>query len=124
MELYTGTFPKPIALLITAYNRQSLVERALSSLEPELYLLDIVLVDDGSAPAINIDKFAHYPIHLIRMPKNGGTMRASNAGLEYIYLKHYEFIARLDSDDVVINQRFTKQLAFMRSHPDIGPPCQ
>lgn len=111
---------KPIALLITAYNRQERLERTLASLEAELHLLDVVLVDDGSTPPINIDKFSRYPIHLIRLPENRGAMAASNAGLKFIYEKNYEFIARLDSDDVVISQRFTKQLAFMRSHPDIG----
>jgi len=111
---------KPIALLITAYNRQEKLERTLASLEPELHLLDIILVDDGSDPPINIDIFSHYPIHLIRLPENRGIVGALNAGLEYIYSTDYEYIARLDSDDVVINQRFTKQLAFLREHRDIG----
>ena len=111
---------KPIALLITAYNHQDKLERTLKSLEPELHLLDIILVDDGSAPPIHIDKFLDYPIHLIRLPENCGVMRASNTGLEYIYCKNYEFIGILDHDDVVINQRFTRQLAFLQTHPDIG----
>jgi glycosyltransferase involved in cell wall biosynthesis len=111
----------PIVLLMTAHNRQSSLEQSLASLEPEIHLLDIVLVDDGSGPSIiNIDKFSHYPIHLIRLPENRGAIAASNAGLEYIYTKNYEFIARLDSDDIIINQRFTRQLEFMRLHPEIG----
>jgi glycosyltransferase involved in cell wall biosynthesis len=111
---------KPIALLIPAYNHQDRLAKTLASLEPDLHLLEIILVDDGSTPPISIDKFPHCPIHLIRLPANRGIVGALNAGLEYLYAQHYEFIARLDSDDVVINQRFTKQLAFLRTHPDIG----
>jgi GT2 family glycosyltransferase len=110
----------PVALLITAFNRQGLLERALVSLEPELSLLDIVLIDDGSNPPINIDRFSHYPITLIRLKKNQGAMAASNEGLKHIYSRGYEYMARLDSDDVAINNRFSKQLSFLKSNPDIG----
>lgn len=110
----------PIALLMTAYNRQPMLERTLLSLEEEIPLLDIVLVDDGSHPPVTIERFRHYPITLIRLERNQGAMAASNEGLKHIYSKDYEYIARLDSDDVVINQRFGKQLSFLRDNPDIG----
>lgn len=110
----------PIGVLITAYNRQERLERTLKSLESELPLMHIVLVDDGSNPPISTKSFPTYPIHLIRLPTNRGPMAASNEGLRYIYARGYEFIARLDSDDVAINERFSKQLSFMRQNVDIG----
>ena len=111
---------KPIVVLITAFNRQSKLERTLKSLQPELHLLDIVLVDDGSNPPIQLNEFSDYPIYLITLPHNVGAATAANAGLRYIYEKDYEYIARIDSDDVAINGRFTKQINFMREHQDIG----
>ena len=111
---------KPIALLIPAYNRHAFLERTLLSLKPELELLDIILVDDGSVPAIDIAPFADYPITLICLASNQGIARALNKGLEHIFSSGYEFIARLDLDDIALNQRFTKQLAYLRAHPDIG----
>jgi glycosyltransferase involved in cell wall biosynthesis len=110
----------PIALLITTYNRQYMLERALLSLEEEIPLLDIIVADDGSNPPITIERFPHYPITLIRLEHNQGAMAASNEGLKHIYSKDYEYIARLDSDDVVINGRFSKQLSFLKDNPDIG----
>jgi glycosyltransferase involved in cell wall biosynthesis len=111
---------KPIALLVTVCNRQKKLERMLSSLSDELALIDIVLVDDGSDIAVDIKGFADYPIHLIRLDSNQGPAAASNDGLRYILDKPYEYIARLDSDDVVMPGRFAKQLAFLQDNPEIG----
>ncbi len=96
------------------------MERTLRSLEPELHLLDIVLVDDGSSPPIRLDSFLDYPIHLIRLPHNSGAAAAANAGLKFIYEQDYQYLARIDSDDVAINGRFGKQLNFMTENQDIG----
>lgn len=111
---------KPIAVLIPVYNRQEGFEKTLLSLEPELHLLDIVVVDDGSVPAIHADRFPGWPIRLIRLDWNQGVEEALNAGLRYIYEQDYTFIARIDSDDCAIHQRFQKQLAFMEAHPEVG----
>jgi glycosyltransferase involved in cell wall biosynthesis len=110
----------PIALLVTAYNRQEKLERMLESVRSEKQLLDIVIVDDGSATALHADRFPDYSIHIIRQDINRGAMAASNIGLEYIMSKGYELIARLDSDDMSRGNRFAQQLAFMKDNPDIG----
>jgi len=111
---------KPIALLITVYNNQSGLEKTLLSLIPDSALMDIVIVDDGSALPVDLSKFSELSIHLIRLPNNLGIETAANMGLEYLYGCHYEFLARIDAGDVALNHRFSKQLAFLRENPAIG----
>lgn len=111
---------KPIALLINVLNRQQKLEESLKSLESELDLIDIIVVDDGSPTPITLAAFAGWPIHLIRLEVNQGVAGATNAGLEYIYAKGYEFIARLDAGDYAMPLRFARQLAFLRENPEVG----
>lgn len=116
----SGATRPPIALLIPVHNRPHLLRRALASVAGERELFDVILVDDGSEPPIALEETAGLSIHVIRLDRNTGVSAALNAGLDYIFERGYEYIARLDSDDAAVHGRFAKQLAFLRQHPDIG----
>ena len=82
---------------------------------------EIVLVRDGQVPT-ELDHLINeyeicYPkvFNIIRLEKNGGLGNALRLGVENV---KYNLVARMDSDDICLPNRFEKQLAFMEEHPE------
>lgn len=82
---------------------------------------EIVLVQDGPVPeslsALLTEYENKYPevMHIIRLEKNGGLGNALKLGVENA---KYDIVARMDSDDICLLDRFEKQLAYLEAHPD------
>lgn len=82
---------------------------------------EIVLVQDGPVPddlSSLIREYENlYPrvMHVIRLEKNGGLGNALKIGVENA---KYDIIARMDSDDICLPDRFEKQLAYLETHPE------
>lgn len=82
---------------------------------------EIVLVQDGPVPealsAVLSEYESNYPevMHVIRLAKNGGLGNALKLGVENA---KYDIIARMDSDDICLPDRFEKQLAYLEAHPE------
>lgn len=83
---------------------------------------EVVLVKDGPVPEIiqtvidEIDK--QYPgiIRQLQLEKNVGLGLALNEGLK---ICKYELVARMDSDDICLPERFEKQLLIFELNPKI-----
>jgi glycosyltransferase involved in cell wall biosynthesis len=84
--------------------------------------MEIVLVEDGPLPdglhhvierwkSILGNKFV-----VLRNEKNLGLTKSLNRGLN---VAHGELIARMDSDDICLPDRFEKQLAYLEAHPEV-----
>lgn len=81
---------------------------------------DVILVEDGKLTddlekLINDYERSHKELHVIRHGENRGLGRALNDGIRYC---RNELIARMDADDIAKPQRFEKQIAFFKAHPD------
>ena len=81
---------------------------------------EVVLVKDGPLTVeldTQIDALCHvHPeIRVIALEKNQGLGIALRTAVE---AAQYELIARMDSDDIALPDRFEKQLAFMATHPE------
>ena len=110
---------KSIALLIPVHNGQETLEKSILSIRGEdKDIVDIIVVDDGSAEPVTLDRLRDYNITLLRLPENQGIQHSLNAGLKYILQKDYLYTARLDAGDAIIAGRFLKQKNFLDSHPD------
>lgn len=98
---------------------------------------EIVLIVDGPVPnGVNlvIDKYTElYPdmFQVVRLKKNGGLGNALRLAVEKA---NNELIARMDSDDIALPNRFEQQLMFFNQNPEldivggditefIGEPC-
>lgn len=113
------------SVLTSVYHndRPEFVDRALASItacqttKPD----EIVIVVDGpvSAGISNLlNKYRkEYPglFNIIRLPQNKGLGNALRIGVESVKT---EIIARMDSDDIAVANRFDKQLAYLESHKD------
>lgn len=82
---------------------------------------EIVLVRDGQVPA-TLDNLLNeyettYPtvFKIIRLEKNGGLGKALKLGVESA---KYDIVARMDSDDICLPNRFELQLQYMEAHPE------
>lgn len=82
----------------------------------------LVIVKDGSLTP-ELDKILRKwqlkvgdAIKLIEFPRNLGLGAALNVGLEAC---DYNLVARMDTDDVAVPDRFEKQLRYLVDHPEV-----
>jgi glycosyltransferase involved in cell wall biosynthesis len=108
-----------ISVVIPAYNAAEYLESALASVRAQTFTdFEIVVVDDGSkdrTKAILERMATQEPRLRILSRPNTGIVGALNDGLA---AARGEFVARMDADDLCLPQRFEKQIAFLRVHPD------
>lgn len=109
-----------ISVIVPAYNAAPHIEETLDSILHQTFQeFEIIVVDDGSTDdTVNIvNRYANNDsrIHLVQQ-QNGGSSKARNTG---IALARYEWIAPVDSDDVLLPQRFEKQLAAAAKYPQV-----
>lgn len=82
---------------------------------------EIVLVQDGPVPYELSRVLLEYKdkygkvLNVIGLDKNGGLGNALRIGVEK---SKYDILARMDSDDICLPDRFEKQLKYLEDHPD------
>lgn len=83
---------------------------------------EIVLVQDGPVPTglsvllSELEQTYANIMHVIRIEKNSGLGNALRLGVENA---KYELVARMDSDDICLPNRFEKQIEYMEVHPEV-----
>lgn len=81
---------------------------------------EIIIVKDGPLSAeldvVLNDFMVVAPIKIVALSTNGGLANALNEGYKRC---KYEYIARMDADDISLPQRFEKQLTFLEYHKEI-----
>jgi glycosyltransferase involved in cell wall biosynthesis len=108
-----------VSVVAGAYNAQRYLPEMIESiLEQTFRDFEFILVDDGSTDrtAQIISEYASKDARIrpIRIP-HGGIVDAANTGLN---AARAELIARADSDDVALPQRFERQVRYLAEHPE------
>ena len=105
-----------VSVVITTYNRVSLVERALASvLAQSLPADEIIIVDDGSTDdTVSTLKSLHPEVNLIQQD-NQGVSAARNTGIS---AARHDWIALLDSDDVWHENKLERQIKALKNAPE------
>lgn len=122
MSLDGASVPGLVSTIIPVYNRGAMLREAVGSVLAQNWQpIEIIIVDDGSTddtPQVMAELRACNPgtIRLHRQ-SNAGPGRARQAGLE---LSCGEFVQFLDSDDVLLPDKFERQVAGLRGDPDAG----
>ncbi|GHV72345.1 hypothetical protein AGMMS49928_29020 [Spirochaetia bacterium] len=115
------------SVLLSVYKNEKpeYLNRALVSIWDDQTLKpdQIVLVEDGQLTS-ELDKVIDEwqqrlsdIFTVVNLPENVGLGAALNEGLKYC--KH-DLVARMDTDDVSLPDRFEKQIAFMNNNPQIA----
>ena len=110
-------------MLIPHYNNPAGLLNSVASIGPTENV-DVLVVDDGSSVRFQETKIRQSArfgrqIFFVYLPQNQGIGAALNAGLVWIRLRKYEYVARLDCGDLCHPKRFEKQEAFLSQNPKI-----
>ena len=111
------------SVLLSLYIKEkpNFLYECLESLENQtVQATEIIIVYDGPiTPELGsiVNKYAEkLPIKIVQLPKNVGMGNAFNEGLKNC---SYEWVFRMDTDDICIPERFEKQINFIKQNPDI-----
>ena len=109
-----------LTVLMPVYNGGPFLRSAIESiLNQDFSDFDFLIIDDGSTDGSH-EIAASYADPRIRLESNGrnlGLIATLNRGLD---LAKGTYVARMDADDIAFSDRLSKQLAFMKAHPEIG----
>ncbi|GMV78797.1 MAG: glycosyl transferase [Chitinophagaceae bacterium] len=114
------------SVLIATYfkDKSEYLNDALNSLFNQTALpTEIILVMDGPIPNQNQEVINYYLNHdfkilkSIQLENNVGLGNALNYGLKKC---NYDVVARMDSDDIALENRFEIQLNYFKNNPDIS----
>lgn len=109
-----------VSTIIPVYNRAVMLREAVASVLTQTWRpIEIIIVDDGSSDEtvhVAEDMQSQHPeiMHVIRQ-KNSGPGVARQAGLE---VAQGEFIQFLDSDDLLLPNKFERQVGGLRADTD------
>ena len=103
-----------VSVVVPAFNRPSLLHRAIMSVIDQTHRnLEILVVDDGSTEDVRslLKDFSDDRINYLRHEINKGVSAARNTGTRH---SHGEYIAFLDSDDEWLPDKIKSQLEDLR----------
>lgn len=108
-----------VSVVMPVYNAHRYLREAVESVLGQSFAdFELIAVDDGSKDdslAILREYAANDPRVKVVSRANTGIVGALNDGLK---AAEGEFIARMDSDDLSTPDRFEKQVAYLRAHPE------
>lgn len=114
-----------VAVLMSVYKNDRLpfVELAVNSVLQQTYQqFDFFIIADGMLDK-EVDDFLlkvkDNRIVLYKNKQNKGLAKSLNELLRIVLSKEYEYIARMDADDISLPERIAKQVSFLDKHTDI-----
>lgn len=91
-----------VSVILATYNRSNLLPRAIDSVLRGTYAnIELIVVDDASpdrTPEV-VSRFKDSRIRYVRMPENGGVLRARNRGFD---MATGDYVTILDDDDELL----------------------
>jgi glycosyltransferase involved in cell wall biosynthesis len=107
-----------VSVIIPTYNRARFLGEAAASVLAQTYRdYEVIIIDDGSTdntPEV-VSQFP--PVVKYFRQENRGVSAARNRGIE---MTSGEFLAFLDSDDILIEDALQKNVLFLDQHPEAG----
>ena len=116
-EAQAGIMPR-VSVIIPTYNQASYLSEAVESALAQSYQdLEVIVIDDGSTD--NTPEVASgFPPGVIYIrQENQGVSTARNNGIE---MAKGEYLAFLDSDDIMLEGALQKSVDFLDQHPEAG----
>ena len=110
-----------ISIGIPFYNAESFLEDAICSVLAQTHTnWELILLDDGSTDSsLKIAKSYEKKDSRIRVISDGKNKRLAARLNQLIKEAKYDFIARMDADDLMSNDRLEKQLVSLKQNPSI-----
>jgi len=110
-----------VLMSVHASEQPAYLEECLESLIAQvLPASEVVIVEDGPLPLALSDCIEKYrgvlPLVSVKLAQNVGLACALNEGLKHC---SFELVARMDTDDVCVPERFKKQIGFISIHSEV-----
>ena len=106
-----------VSVVVPVYNSAPFLRETLDSVFALDYQpFEVIVVDDGSTDGSAAIAESFPGVHCIRQ-ENQGPSVARNAGTE---AARGEFVAFVDSDDVVLPHKLSVQVGYLLDHPDVS----
>lgn len=110
-----------VSVIMGIYNCEKTIEESINSIINQSYTnWELIMCDDGSIDRTYLiakeyqDK---YP-DKIKLLRNGENIKLAATLNKCLDVAIGEYIARMDADDISINDRFKKQVVFLDTHPE------
>lgn len=112
---------KPVlSVVVPIHNGAKFISATLESILHQTHAdFELILVDDASTDSLTevLRPYVDARLRVEHLAHNVGVANARNHG---VGLACGRYIAFCDADDICLPQRFERQLAFLRSHSDVG----
>ena len=116
---------KKIAVIMSLYknDRVKFVKLAVESILTQTYKdFDFYIQYDGPICS-EVDKYLSElndeRVKIQKRAENKGLAQSLNDLLAIVVPQGYEYIARMDADDISLSNRFERQIAYFEAHPDL-----
>lgn len=114
------SFPLNISVVIPVHNGEKYLAQAIDSVLAQTHrALELLIVDDGSTDGSRavMERYARNDARIrVLSQERRGHVAAANRGLEEA---RCEWVARLDADDLFLQEKIERQLAFVKANPDV-----
>lgn len=116
-----------IAVILPVYRNDKVpyVRLSLDSVLNQTYKGDIILIIGVDGPVAGeleacLTEYSFKENVLVQwFPENRGLAIVLNDLLDICFKEGYEYIARMDADDISMPERFEKQMTYLQIHPEI-----
>ena len=116
MEIVKGL----VSVIMSNFNTpEAFLRKAIESVLNQTYdNFEFIIIDDYSTDdsLSVIESYKDERIKIIKNEKNLGLTKSLNTGLR---VARGEFVARMDSDDICLRERFEKQVDFLKQNPQV-----
>ena len=115
----------PVAVIIPVYKNDTpqYVRPAIDSIIKQTYSCRIYIGVDGPiGNSLNscLEAYENNKnVSIVRFAENRGLACVLNDLLQICFDNGYEYIARMDADDISLPDRIEKQICFLNEHPEI-----
>lgn len=111
---------RKISVVMPVYNAEKYIGEAIESILNQTYRdFEFIIINDGSTDKTKeiIDLYSDSRIVYLENEQNSGIVVTLNKGLDFAT---GEYIARMDADDIAVDNRLEKQIIYMEKNKDVG----
>ena len=109
---------RAVSVILPAYNCEKYIGKAIESVLQQTFTdFELIIINDGSTDKTEarIHQFADPRIIYLQNPENKGLIYTLNRAIE---VAKGNYIARMDSDDICVQERLVKQKEYLDQHPE------
>lgn len=109
-----------VSVVMSVYNSSNYLREAIDSILNQTFLdFEFIIINDGSTDSSLsiIQSYSDKRIRVINNDENKGLIYSLNKGIE---ISKGKYIARMDADDISVQERLKKQVDFLEIHSNVG----